>query len=58
MIKMFLQPLPELRVAAADQIDNLSLSEAQPSEDHSQGAGTHSAGTGHYALQSAQNLSK
>ena len=58
MIKMFLQPLPELRVAAADQIDNMSLSDAQPSEDHSQGAGTHSAGTGHYALQSAQNLSK
>ena len=58
MIKMFLQPLPELRAAAADQIDNLSLSDAQPSEDHSQGAGTHSAGTGHYALQSAQNLSK
>ena len=47
MIKMFLQPLPELRVAAADKIDNLSLSDAQPSEDHSQGAGTHSAGTGH-----------
>ena len=58
MIKMFLQPLHELRVAAADQIDNFSLSEAQPSEDHSQGAGTHGAGTGHYALQSAQNLSK
>ena len=26
MIKMFLQPLPGLRVAAADQIDNLSFS--------------------------------
>ena len=47
MIKMFLQPLPGLRVAAADQIDNLSFSVAQPSQDHSQGAGTLCAGTGH-----------